>query len=173
MSKHWVLYIYHPQQSCEGYVFTGICLSTGMFICLPQCMLGYPPGSRHHPGSRHPLRSRHPLEQTPLWEQTHPLGVDTPQEQTPPGSRHPPRSRHPQEQTPPPPPEQADSPPPHPSRDAPGADTPPPPGHCCGLYASYWNAFLSLIISKSKNLFLFMMCNSITRNITGQNKLLC
>ena len=44
----------------------------------------------------------------------------------------PPGSRHPQEQTPPG------------SRHPPGADTPPPrrDGHCCGRYASYWNAFL-------------------------------
>ena len=42
---------------------------------------------------------------------------------TPPQSRHPPsRSRHPQEQTHPP--------------------THPGDGHCCGRYASYWNAFL-------------------------------
>ena len=33
---------------CEGYVFTGVCLSTGG--CLPHCMLGYTPGTR----GRHP-----------------------------------------------------------------------------------------------------------------------
>ena len=31
---------------CEGYVFTGVCLSTGE--CLPHFMLGHPPG-RHPP----------------------------------------------------------------------------------------------------------------------------
>ena len=52
--------------------------------CLPQCMLGY-----------------HPPQ-----EQSHPLGADTPQEQTPPGGRHPPGADippgadTPQEQTP-------------------------------------------------------------------------
>ena len=66
------------------------------------------------------------------------LGYHTPQEQNPPGSRQPPWSRHP------------------PRADTPGADTPQeqtpprvdtPPlsdGHCCGWYASYWNAFLFL-----------------------------
>ena len=34
---------YHPQRSCEGYVFTPVCLSTGGGACLPQCMLGYHP----------------------------------------------------------------------------------------------------------------------------------
>ena len=61
---------------------------------------------------------------------------------TPPRSR-PPRSRHPLEQTPPPP--RADTPQ---SRHPLGVDTPPQEqtrpryGHCCGRYASYWNAFL-------------------------------
>ena len=32
---------YHPQQSCEGYVFAPVCLST--VGVLPQCMLGYHP----------------------------------------------------------------------------------------------------------------------------------
>ena len=43
------LICYCPQRSCEGYVFTGVCLSMGG--CLPQCMVGYtpPPGSRHPP----------------------------------------------------------------------------------------------------------------------------
>ena len=69
---------YRPQRSCEGYVFTGVCLSTGGWgICLSAC-----------------------------WD-------TTPREQTPPT----------QEQTPP----------------------PPRYGHCCGRYASYWNAFLFIL----------------------------
>ena len=36
-----------------GYVFTGVCLSTGG--CLPHCMLGYtPPWAGTHPLGRHP-----------------------------------------------------------------------------------------------------------------------
>ena len=86
---------------------------------LPQCMLGYhpsgadtPPGSRHPPGSR-PPGSRHPPGGQPLQEQTPPR-TDTPQEQTPRREQTPPRSRHPSARY----------------------------GHCCGRYASYWNAFL-------------------------------
>ena len=70
--------------------------------CLPQCMLGYPPPSRHPlsrhppgagtPRSRHPLR-RHPQEQTPP-QSRHPPGADPP-EQTPPLEQTPPQSRHP------------------------------------------------------------------------------
>ena len=46
---------------------------------LPQCMLGYPPGSRHPPGGRHPPppgadspRSRHPQEQNHPGAEPHP-----------------------------------------------------------------------------------------------------
>ena len=89
-------YFYRPQRSCEGYVFTGVCLSTRGRGCLPQCMLGYPPEQTPpSPGSRHPL-TREQTPPAPIWEQT------------------PSRSRH-----------------------LPGRD-----GHCCGRYASYWNAFL-------------------------------
>ena len=70
-------YYYRPQRSCgQGYVFTRVCDSVHRGGCLPQCMLGYPPGA-DTPQSRHPPRA------------------DTPPEQTPP------QSRHPQEQTPP------------------------------------------------------------------------
>ena len=41
--------IYRPQRSCgQGYVFTRVCDSVKRGG-LPQCMLGYPPGSRHPP----------------------------------------------------------------------------------------------------------------------------
>ena len=95
------VYYYRPQRNYEGYVFTGVCLSTSGGGCLPQCMLGcHTPGSRHtptHPLSRippgqTPARSRHPPEHTP-WSRH-------PPEQTCPPSRHPPGSRHPWEQTP-------------------------------------------------------------------------
>ena len=72
-------HFYRPQRSCEGYVFTGVCLSTRGGGVSASVHAGMPPpeqsppGSRHTPGSRHP-RSRHPQEQTHR--------VDTPQEQT-------------------------------------------------------------------------------------------
>ena len=38
-------FYYHPQRSCEGYVFTCVCHSVHRGG-LPQCMLGYhPPGA--------------------------------------------------------------------------------------------------------------------------------
>ena len=97
-----LIYCYHPQQSCEGYVFTGICLSTGGG-CLPQCMLGYypHPRSRHPPGSRHtPAADTTPQEQTPPKADT-PLGGDTPSSRHTPPEQTPFRSRYPPEQTPP------------------------------------------------------------------------
>ena len=57
------------KEVCEGYVFTGVCLST-VGGCLPHCMLG-----STLPRSRHPARSTHPS-----------------QEHTPPRSIHPPCS---------------------------------------------------------------------------------
>ena len=57
---------------------------------------------------------------------TTPPRADTPERQTPPQKQTPPGSRHP------------------PGKQTPPEQTPPPPryGHCCGWYASYWNAFL-------------------------------
>ena len=135
----FMTYFYRPQRSCEGYVFTGVCLSTGG--CLPRCMLGYhqPPKSRHPPKkqtpqrSRHPPRSRHPSQE-----------ADTPQEaDTLPRSRHPsqeadtlqeadipPRADTPKRQTPP---HQEQTPtrsrPPPRSRHPARADTPPRSRH--------------------------------------------
>ena len=102
---------YRPQWSWAKVMFlqASVILSTGGG-CLPRCMLGYPPRTRHPPGadtpqSRHPPRADTPPEaDTPLWEQT------------------PPRTRHP--------PWEADS----------GIQS------TSGWYASYWNAFLLLII---------------------------
>ena len=78
------------------------------------------------PWSRHPPRSRHPPEadtprSRPPQEQTHPHRAD-------PLRSRPPRSRHPPEQTPP------------------QSRHPPRYGHCCGRYASYWNAFLYALL---------------------------
>ena len=92
---------YRPQRSCEGYVFTGVCLSTGGGGVPDQV---HPPGSRHPPGTRYT-----PLEQTPEtrytpgtryipWDQVHPpeqtpLGLGTSL-----GTRYTPRSRPPWDQ---------------------------------------------------------------------------
>ena len=91
------------------------------------------PGSRP-PRCRHPPRADTPGADTPP-EQTSPLGADPPGADTPPDqtlpeqtllqSRHPPGSRPPRSR--------------HPL---------PRDGHCCGRYASYWNAFLLHIISR-------------------------
>ena len=118
-------------------------------VCLSACWDTPPradtPGSRHPP-EQTPLQSRHPLSRHPCRADTHP------QEQTPPGvdtpqSRHPPGSRRPRADTPPgsrhPP--RADNPP--------GSRHPPPPhprnGHCCGRYASYWNALFFIHLFKN------------------------
>ena len=70
---------YCLQRSCEGYVFTGVCLSTqGGGICLSACWDTTPPGSRHPPGADPPW------ERTPS-QSRHPPGPDTPR------SRHPPK----------------------------------------------------------------------------------
>ena len=99
---------YHLQRSCEGYVFTGICLSNGGGG-------GVGVSASEHAGIPHPPRSRHPPEQIPPrsrppWsrqlppppEQTPPRA--DPPEQTPPRSRHPPEQTHtsPSRHTPPP-----------------------------------------------------------------------
>ena len=119
------------------------CLSVhGGVGCLPQCMLGY------HPPSRSPLQKQTPrpppradtLPPPRADEQTSP-GADTPQRADPPQketpkSRHPQRAETPSQEQTPLPPLRADIPPTR-------VDTPPPRyGHCCGRYASYWNAFL-------------------------------
>ena len=65
---------YHPQQCCEGYVFTGVCLSIG-----GEYLTSTPPGSRHPP-----------------WDQVHPLGPGTPLGlgTQPPRPGTPPRTRY-------------------------------------------------------------------------------
>ena len=65
---------YRPLRSCEGYVFTPVCLSTGRGG-LPQCR-----------------------DTTPLGAGT--PRADTPQEQASPPRSRPPQSRNPREQTP-------------------------------------------------------------------------
>ena len=147
--KESTFYHYRPQRSCEGYVFTPVCDSVdGGSVCLSACWYIHPleadtPRGRHPPGTRHfpwkqtpswgqtPTGSRHPL-----WKQTPPGSRHHPWEQTPPWDQTPPDTRPPWKQTP----QGAGNSPPG------GRQTPAPPplgdGHCCGWYASYWNAFL-------------------------------
>ena len=135
-------------------MFLQVCVCPQGGVCLSACW-DTTPWSRHPPEQTSPpLRSRHPhpREQTPTpptpREQTPPppkadtpgsrhppgadtpLGADTPQEQTPPWEQTPPKSRHPPG---------ADTPL---GVDTPREQTPSRDGHCCGRYASYWNAFL-------------------------------
>ena len=71
----------------QGYVFTGVCDSVNKGgVCLSACL------------DTHPLGTDTPWEQTAPWEQTPPR-ADTPWEQTPPRADTP-QSRHPMEQTP-------------------------------------------------------------------------
>ena len=110
-------YYYRPQRSCEGYVFTNVCLSTGG-------VAGHvPPWDQvHPPGPGTPLSG---TRYTP-WDQVHPPNQVHPQTRyTPPGPGTPPGTRYtPRDQVPP------------------DQVHPPGDGYCCGRYASYWNAFL-------------------------------
>ena len=89
---------YRPQRSCEGYVFTPVCLSTeggsaSVHAGIKSSREQVPPRTRpDHPRSRHPLplgpdQTPPPQDQAPLSEQTpSTLGPDpTPtREQVPP-----------------------------------------------------------------------------------------
>ena len=71
--------IYRPQQSCKGYVFTGICLSTwgGGVCCLSACWdTMSPPRADTPPGSRHPPRSRYPCAGADTPPSRHPLSPE-------------------------------------------------------------------------------------------------
>ena len=79
--------IFTVRKRSYGEVMFYSCLSVILFTggCLPQCMLGYTPPSRHLPGQT-------PPRQTPL--DRHPLGrhrsrADTPHADTPLPSRRP------------------------------------------------------------------------------------
>ena len=69
-----VTVFYRPQQSCEGYVFPRVCLSTGGvpgYVPPPGTRYTHPPG----PGTRNtPQHQVHP----PLWDQVQPPGRGTP-----------------------------------------------------------------------------------------------
>ena len=104
---------YRPQRSCEGYVYTGVCLSTGgEYLVRYPPRTSYPPG----PGTPTPQHQVHPPDQvhpprpsTPLQARylpgpgTPPRTRYTPQDQvhTPPGLGTPPRVHPPGPGTPP------------------------------------------------------------------------
>ena len=115
-------YLYRPQRSCEGYVFTGVCLSTGGV------------SASVHGGM-------HPWELTP----PPPPGADLP-EQTSPLEQTPPRSRQPPEQTPPAPPGSR-----HPPKEtATAADSTHPTGmHSCCKMNLNLHIFLTATVSDS------------------------
>ena len=92
-------HFYRPQRSWAKVIFSQACVCPQGGGCLPQCMLGYTP------------RSRHPPEQTPP-EETPPPRADTPgadppraRSRPPPGAdtprADPPEETPPREQTPP------------------------------------------------------------------------
>ena len=87
---------YRPQRSCEGYVFTGVCLSTGGVSASVHGGILTPPEQTPPPQSRHHLPGADTTsqEQTPPQKQTPTPGADIPPR------RHPPEQTPPQEQTP-------------------------------------------------------------------------
>ena len=102
---------------CEGYVFTGVCLSTG------GRGMENPPGWRTPPDGEPPLDGEPPGWRTPQPPPDgEPPGWRTPPDGEPPLDGEPPGWRTPGWRTPP--------------------DGEPPPRSMCGRYASYWNAFL-------------------------------
>ena len=75
---------YRPKRSCEGYVFTGVCLSTGGFASVHAGIpRGTPPRSIWPPGKHTPLP-----------------GSTPPGKHTPPQEAHPPESIPPRKHTP-------------------------------------------------------------------------
>ena len=136
---------------CEGYVFTGVCLSTGGVSreggtpqkeASPWQGVPPPPGRRHPPGienppeggtslARRPPGRRHPPARRPPtpWKEA------PPQKEAPPGKETPlPRRSIPLKEAPP-------------SKETPGNRHTAPHGYCCRRYASYWNAFLYLTMN--------------------------
>ena len=76
---------YRPQQSCEGYVFTPVCLSTGgsTWAGTPQDQAQPPGPGTHPPGTRYPPDQVHPpgTRYTHIpWDQVPPPGPGTPPE---------------------------------------------------------------------------------------------
>ena len=170
-SFHYYSILFLPAAIVAKVIFLHLSVILFNGGCLPQCMLGYhTPRSRYPPPGADTPRSRHSPR------------ADTPQSRQPPVSRHPhPPSRHLPEQTPPQirHPLGADpqrSTPPRRRHPPPGADTPqktrhhPPPQEADsgirsrnGQYASYWNAFLLIIIKdEGPKVFKLVETNSVS-----------
>ena len=136
---------YRAQRSCEGYVFTPVCLSTGE-VCLSACWDTNPPPPRAGTPQEQAPSSQ---EQAPSQGQAPPSQEQAPWEQAPPGpgtlqDQAPPRTRHPTPWDQASPQDQA----PLGTRHPPGPGTPPADGYCCGRYASYWNVFLFMKVAQ-------------------------
>ena len=131
---------------CEGYVFTGVCLSMGGGKENPW--QGDPPG-KETPWQGDPPWQGEPLGKEPPWQGAplarRPPSKETPLTRGPPGketpARRPPLARGPPgKETP----WQGDPPTGRPQAGRPpGKET---PLSMCGQYASYWNAFLLCIL---------------------------
>ena len=159
-----LLYFYCPQRSCEGYVFTGVCLSTGGVGVSVSVHAGipHPPRSRPplgadtppNPQSRH-TPSRHPPRRHP--KSRHPPGADIPRSRHPPEADIP-QSRHPPKQTPP----GADPPSRHPPADTPpGADPTPPERR--PLLRTVRILLESILVSKRQHLFFSSSANKYVK----------
>ena len=107
----WLVNSYRPQRSCEAYVFTSVCLSTGGGGVSASVHAGMPPRPDTPPGadppdpsdppsgSRLPPRVETPRQGDPPWQgdppgketplARRPPGKEIPQDQTPPGTRPP------------------------------------------------------------------------------------
>ena len=82
---------YHPQRSCEGYVFTGVCLSTGGSTWPGTPPAGAPHRTRYTPWQVHPPGPGTPPRQVHPWGQVHPKTRYTPRTRCAPQAGIPPR----------------------------------------------------------------------------------
>ena len=105
--------------------------------CLPQCMLGcHTPPDGEPPRMENPPDGEPPLDRNPPDGEPPRMDGEPPRMENPPGWRTPPDGEPPRMENPP------------------GWRTPPPPREAdssirstSGRYASYWNAFLFILLS--------------------------
>ena len=185
------IFHYRPQRSCEGYVFTSVCLSTGGEYLTRYTPLGpgTPPDQVHPPRTRYtPQPGTPPGPGPPPGPGTNPQTRYAPQTRCTPPTRNTPQTRYPLDQVHPPgtrytPQDKVHPPGPGtPSQTRytlppPGPGTPLPPrySHCCGRYASYWNAFLFDFFSQNTggySALLLLLC-PIVNNVTFRSMVPC